>query len=163
MPGIDEIAALASIAGSLGGGKQLGGIAPPPNLGAGLGAMGPGGDIEEILARLARQNNFGAGMGQPLESAVTPPASALLGPSQAPDPLMGAGGVGPAQIQPQPQEQGGLLGGLGDKFGGFFGNLDENLQSPSKIIGLGLLNRLDPRLGLAGLLGGGLLGKNKVF
>jgi len=163
MPGIDEAAALASIAGSLGGGKQLGGIAPPFQPGGGV----QGNFLEDLvkqlglpsasaLSMLAGQNNF-----QPLEAAVTPPASALLGPSQAPDPLMGAGGVGPAQVQPQ--EQGGLLGGLGDKFGGFFGNLDENLQSPSKIIGLGLLNRLDPRLGLAGLLGGGLLGKNKVF
>ena len=41
---------------------------------------------------------------------------------------------------------------------GFANNLDNNLQSPTKIIGMGLLNRIDPKLGLAGLLAGGLLG-----
>lgn len=45
-------------------------------------------------------------------------------------------------------------------FDKFFNNLDSNLQSPSKVIGLGLLNRLDPRLAGAGLLAGGFLGPN---
>ena len=45
-------------------------------------------------------------------------------------------------------------------FDKFFSNLDTNLQSPSKVIGLGLLNRLDPRLAGAGLLAGGFLGPN---
>ena len=58
-----------------------------------------------------------------------------------------------------PQQQ----GGFGQKVGGFFGNLDENLQSPSKVIGMGLLNQIDPRLGAGGLLAGGLFGKNKLF
>ena len=52
---------------------------------------------------------------------------------------------------------------LGDRVGGFFGNLDQTLQSPSKVIGMGLLNRIDPRLGAVGLLAGGLLGQRKVF
>ncbi len=52
---------------------------------------------------------------------------------------------------------------LGQRAGGFFGNLDQTLQSPSKVIGMGLLNRIDPRLGAVGLLSGGLFGKNKVF
>jgi hypothetical protein len=53
--------------------------------------------------------------------------------------------------------------GIGDRVGGFFGNLDNTLNSPSKILGLGLLGRLDPSLSILGLLGGGLFGKNKVF
>lgn len=47
--------------------------------------------------------------------------------------------------------------------GAFFGNLDQNLQSPSKQIGLGLLSQIDPRLAQAGLLAGGFFGENKVF
>lgn len=45
--------------------------------------------------------------------------------------------------------------GMPDGIGGFFGNMDKTLQSPSKLVGLGLLNRLAPGAGLAGLLGSG--------
>lgn len=48
-------------------------------------------------------------------------------------------------------------------FGAFFGNLDKNLQSPSKQIGLALLSQIDPRLAQAGLLAGGFFGENNVF
>ena len=44
-------------------------------------------------------------------------------------------------------------------FNNFFNTLDSNLQSPSKVLGLSLLSRLDPRLGAAGLLGAGFLGQ----
>ena len=47
---------------------------------------------------------------------------------------------------------------MGDRVGGFFGNIDETFQSPSKVIGLGLLNRQDPNLALAALVASGLLG-----
>lgn len=52
---------------------------------------------------------------------------------------------------------------FGDRAGGFFGNLDNTLNSPSKILGLGLLGRINPGLSLLGLLGGGLFGGNKVL
>ena len=42
-----------------------------------------------------------------------------------------------------------------------FGNLDSNLQSPSKQLGLGLLGQINPNLPYAGLLAMGLLGPNK--
>ncbi len=48
-------------------------------------------------------------------------------------------------------------------FDKFFGNLDQNLESPSKLLGLGLLSRADPRLAQAGLVAGGLFGQNKLF
>lgn len=49
-------------------------------------------------------------------------------------------------------------------FDKFFGNLDQNLQSPSKMIGLGLLNRFGgPPAAIGGLLAGGLFGDNKIF
>ena len=51
--------------------------------------------------------------------------------------------------------------GFGDKLGGFFGNIDNTLQSPSKTIGLGLLGNIDPRLGYAGLLASGFFGGKK--
>ena len=47
---------------------------------------------------------------------------------------------------------------MGDRVGGFFGNIDDTFQSPSKVIGLGLLNRQDPNLALAALVASGLLG-----
>lgn len=43
-------------------------------------------------------------------------------------------------------------------FIGFFDKLDNNLQSPSKQIGLGLLGQQDPNLALAGIIAMGLLG-----
>ena len=55
----------------------------------------------------------------------------------------------------QPQEKSG--------FGAFFGNLDQNLQSPSKLLGLSLLSQIDPRLAQGGLAASGLFGQNKVF
>jgi len=56
--------------------------------------------------------------------------------------------------------------GTGDQLGPFakfFGNLDQNLQSPSKLLGLSLLSNIDPRLAQAGLFAGGLFGQNKLF
>ena len=44
-------------------------------------------------------------------------------------------------------------------FNQFFDTLDTNLHSPSKVLGLGLLSQLDPRLGGLGLLAGGFLGR----
>lgn len=46
------------------------------------------------------------------------------------------------------------LGGMD----GFFNNLDSTLNSPSKALGLGLLGRINPALGVGGLLFSGFGG-----
>lgn len=76
----------------------------------------------------------------------------LLGPMGPPAPQMGPpsglfGGMGPSA----PHTGFGMPQG----FGGYFGNIDKMLQSPSKVMGLGLLNSLVPGAGLVGLLGSG--------
>lgn len=52
-----------------------------------------------------------------------------------------------------------------DFFSGFFNNLDQGFQSPSRMIGLGLLNQIDPRLAMGGaaVQGLGLLGGKRLF
>ena len=52
---------------------------------------------------------------------------------------------------------------FGDRANNFFGNLDQHMESPSKILGLGLLGQIDPRLARLALIGGGLFGNNKVM
>ena len=55
-------------------------------------------------------------------------------------------------------------GGFFDRARGILGGIDKGLQSPSQIIGLGLLSQLSgghPAAGIAGLLGMGLLNRNK--
>ena len=129
---------LLSAGQSLLGQKQLGGIAPPVNLGGPMSGM----------SMLASQNNFGKDPiqeGKSVAEAAAPMPSGLLGEN---NPALKA-------LNATNQQPSGL--------GGFFGNLDDTLGSQSKVLGLGLLGQLDPRLGLAGLLAGGLLGKNKVF
>jgi len=134
--------ALASIFGTAAGGKQLGGVAPPFQ----AGAMGMDQD-EDILAKIRRMsqptpvmgvNNFPFGMND------SEPAA---GPNPEP--------VGP------PDELGKKP--IWGRLGGIFGNLDSNLASPSKQLGIGLLGELSPYGALAGLAAAGLLGPNKVF
>ena len=48
--------------------------------------------------------------------------------------------------------------GFGEKIGGFMGGMDKTLQSPTKRLGLGLLDQQDPRLALGALLASGLFG-----
>ena len=52
-------------------------------------------------------------------------------------------------------------GGFMSGFNNFLGGIDQGLQSPSKVLGLGLLNQIDPRLAGAGLLGMGFLGRGQ--
>lgn len=109
----------------------------------------PYGSIEDLIGKPQEQ-------GQELMAQA--PAQDQMGPPVGtPSPAEGdmAGQMGPPVELAGPENQGG--------FGGFFGNLDQNLQSPSKVIGMGLLNQIDPRLGAAGLLAGGLFGQNKLF
>ena len=100
--------------------------------------------IEELLAQQPQGQQ---------ELAAQVPAQDQMGP---PGPV-----VGPPISEQQRQDV--APQGFGGKVEGFFGNLDQNLQSPSKVIGMGLLNQIDPRLAAGGLLAGGLFGKNKLF
>lgn len=121
------------------GSKQLGGIAPAFNQGNGIGSQV---DSTALLDALK------------------------VGRSTPDVPVTPQGGVSDL-VTSKPSvfntdEQNKELEGpsFGDRFNGFFDNLDQNLQSPSKVIGLGLLNQIDPRLAGAGLLAGGLFGGN---
>lgn len=130
----------AALFSSLLGGQQIAAPAPaitPPQ----AGGLGQGSD--SLAARLAALSTKTPP--NPLQEAISQPASEMLGSATAPISAMGP---------PEAQSE----GGFGDKIGGFFGNLDQTLQSPSKTIGLGLLSRIDPRAGLAGLLASGLFG-----
>ena len=155
---------------SIFGGKALGAAAPIYNPGASNFQMGgllgdqtqpaqqmiqqgpslPYGSIEDLIGRPQEQ-------GQELAQQVTANDVAgipsLQGMAQQQGQAIGDPGMGQAQES----------GGFGQKLGGFFGNLDQNLQSPSKVLGLGLLSQIDPRLAQGGLLAGGLFGKNKLF
>lgn len=166
---------LASLAGSMIGGKQLGQAAPGHNTQAGGGfdplsldnPFGQQGAIQQL-------GNMGIGglLGSaPLDSLIGKPEG--RGESLAPQVTAQDGGgfdtgaFGQTQDFQNPVDPGVLdsLQQPGNEtgFGGFFGNLDQNMQSPSKMLGLGLLSQIDPRLASGGLLAGGLFGKNKLF
>lgn len=87
-------------------------------------------------------------------------AAAKAAPAALPG-LLGGAQMGPPAPAPQMGPPTGLMGGpqpgfdLTPGFEGFFKNMDSTLQSPSKLIGLGLLNQLAPGAGLVGLLGSG--------
>jgi hypothetical protein len=125
---------------------------PPQQLGGLLGTKIAGSAAEALgiapgLSELAQGNNFGATQGalQKSENAgVTPPVPNQLLTEE--NPALKA-----------------LQNAQPTGFEGFFGNLDDTLSSPSKLLGLGLLGQLGPIGGIGGLLAGGLLGKNKVF
>jgi hypothetical protein len=147
--------AVASTVQAAKGTDSVQGITPPPFLTSPGQFGGPMGAINQLgglngpmsgLGLLARANNFGNPIEQgknAAEDAVGPPITA-----------MGPGAPGTRTTDEQPPV---------NPFSGFFGNLDNTLGSPAKLLGLGLLGQIDPRLGAAGLLAGGLLGKNKVF
>ena len=158
------VLAAAKLASSLLGGKQIGPAAPafqpgPMSL---IGQTEPSGFLQQLLAH-DPTGGVGGVLGDiPQMNKPTKPADFVQ--EQAPESL---GGFDKKPIQKfqtgedlgELRPGGGLLGG----FNNFFGNLDEGLQSPSRIIAMGLLNRVDPRLGMAGLALQGLLGPNKVF
>ena len=167
--------AITSILKSLLGGRQLGAAAPPFQAGPSLGVgqdLGGGGlfDTLQAIQQFAQPQDISSlvGMqGQELASQVraqdAPQGSPeFMGPPQGfTGPAEGSPGfVGPPQGFVDPNLPGEKPTG---PFGSFFGNLDQNLQSPSKVLGLGLLNQLDPRLAGLGLFAGGLFGQNKLF
>lgn len=131
---------VGAVAPMLKGETMMGGIAPsfmPGQMGAPLG------DTAGMLQKGANGSIYD------LINAMPQPDSTPVGPTPAemgpPAPEMGP----PTELMNEPSSP----------FSGFFGNLDRNLQSPSKVLGLGLLGQLDQRLPLAGLLGMGLMGK----
>ncbi len=151
-------AAAVTTAGSAaaGSGKQLG--APAPAFGQGGGSPGllggPSLGLDpQLLELLSKQTQPQGGVTealaqQPQPQTVQAPGSNPLGIS---DTVNALPGVNQDVLGSLGQEEGGGLGG-------FFGNLDQTLQSPSKLLGLGLLNQIDPRLAGGGLLAGGLFG-----
>lgn len=130
-------AAMAQLASLFG--RGVGAPAPAPNLGGG-GLLG-GRDLAREIGELSQQGNFGQPLSQSLEEAETFPIGELTTDDiQADD---GPGFFGRAK-------------GFGS---GFFEGLDAQLQSPSRTLGIGLLNQARPgagnaALGLMGLLGG---------
>lgn len=103
-------------------------IQPPPPAGL-LGPVPKVGQVAEDFQQKIRDPNAGT-----LNEAITLPASEKLDRDDKDDRT------------------------IGDRIGGFFGNIDNTIQSPSKLVGLGLLNRQDPNLALAALVASGLLG-----
>lgn len=138
---------------------QGGGFDP---IGLNQGVFGQQGAVQQ-LGNLGISGLFGDDF---LESLIGPQES--RGQELAPQVLaQDAGPLGTTQDFQNPTDPN-ILESLQETpeksgFGAFFGNLDQNLQSPSKQIGLSLLSQIDPRLAQLGLLGGGLFGQNKVF
>jgi len=162
--------AAASILQTIFGQKQLGAAAPAFQPGqANFNALGIGqnDNFSDILQTILAQSpvNLESLIGRPEERGQelaaqvrAEPAQGtpgFVGPPNVPaGPVEGTEGfVGPANVP---------SGGQGP-FASFFGNLDQNLQSPSKLLGLSLLSQIDPRLAQGGLFAGGLFGPNKLF
>ena len=146
------IQAISAAAGQ----KQLGGIAPQSQPGESLGVGSTGGGLFDTLKAI---QSF-APEQQDLTDLVGTQGQEL--PSQPrPGDFVGSTII-PEEVGVPESRAGSGQQQLGP-FGSFFGNLDQNLQSPSKVLGLGLLNQLDPRLAGLGLFAGGLFGQNKLF
>lgn len=139
--------ALMGLAQSVIGSKQLGAAAPaftPASSGGVGGLLGA-----PPIAPTAAQNILGDLGGGSAQSLPSPdltrdeqdPVAASLKQSSLADIDNGA------------EKPGGL--------GGFLGGLDKGLQSPSQVLGLGLLGRINPNLPLAGLLAMGLLNRGR--
>jgi hypothetical protein len=150
-----DTATMMAMAGKLFGGKQLGGIAPAFN----SGQPASGGLLGQMPAGqqpLAQPN--------PLQSALGTlgQTQAAQDPGQMQTPVDGAkAGVLTAGGTPGGDTPG---GGFGQGFGNFLGGIDKGLQSPSQMLGLGLLSRLggnNNALPIAGLLGMGLFNRTK--
>ena len=128
-------------------GQSMGQAAPAFNLGqeAQQGLLGGAPQADPMQ---------GAPQANPMQDAM----GALQSAQAAQDPVTSKPSVFNTQQQnaAMPQEPGG--------FGGFLGGIDKGLQSPSQMLGLGLLSQLGGNsnaLPLAGLLGMGLLNRKK--
>lgn len=144
----NPLSALTMLPG-LFGGQQVGPAAPAFNTGmsAGVSALSPaiGGGITGLLGNLMQQMPL-TEESNPVTDAVRDAAPAQTMPGSMKDP------------NKSPEANDGF-------FNTVFNNLDQGFQSPSRMIGLGLLNQIDPRLAMGGaaLQGLGLLGGQKVF
>lgn len=140
MPGPLAAALIGSIIPSIIGGKQMGQAAP---------AFQPGPAFQ--MPELPQIDTGGLLGGGGVTDALQD--TGLGGFKAASNAQIG--GIGGPPEQP---------GGFGDKIGGFLGGLDQGLQSPSQLLGLGLLGQLggnSPALPLLGLLGMGLFNKGQ--
>ena len=170
----DPLSALASFGPSIIGTKQLGAPAPMPQFGGG-GMLETGFDPLEAqspeLAAMMQQYFAASQQEDPVGAAV----ASLPPPVDTPE-IRANDVAGLPDLQGMAQQEGQQIGipgivegeegspGIFDMFKSFGGNLDENLQSPSKLLGLGLLGQLSPKYGGAAGLGlMGLLGPNKIF
>jgi len=138
---------VSSTVSSVIGGKQLGAAAPPFQPGAGgLGnLLGSGGALESLNQPPITNQ---------LQSLIASAPASEAAPAATVGPPGNPAAVGPPESRAGGQEQPGFLNR-------FFGATDETLQSPSKVIGLGLLNQLAPGAGLAGIALSGLLGARR--
>ena len=139
-------------------GSVQGGAPAPAPMGMPPGLLG-GDSMKTLSAPTQTPTTDIAGLAQSASQSDPPLAMPMEGPPEGPPQPYGeygkpGGPSGPPQTE-TPQS------GFGDKLGGFFGNIDNTLQSPSKTIGLGLLGNIDPRLGYAGLLASGFFGGQK--
>ena len=160
--------ALASLASSAIGGKQLGQAAPAWSAQPSGGLLGPSGlqagqqgsKLQDVIPPESQFPSLG--VLKQLQSAgfggAATEAPNWFKQGSVPDTSVPSGEMGPTSWQDDPN-----VAKKQNPFSGFFGNFDQNIQSPGKQLGLGLLGSIDPRLGYAGLLGMGLFGKNKIL
>ena len=121
------------------GGKQ---VAPPapvatPPAPQGMNLFSPADELERELADLS-----------------------LLGPAARSNPAEVEDEAPMEEIEVTPLERTGTFAQEEQQpnfFTDLFGSMDNSLQSPAKLIGIGLLNQRNPGLGTALLAGGGLL------
>jgi len=127
-----EVQAVAEILKILIGEKQLGAAAPQFQPGESLGVGGGLFDTLEAIQQFSQPQDI---------ASLTGPQGQELAPQvRAEEPVTSM----PSVFNTQAQNQQG-------PFSSFFSNLDQNQQSPSKLIGLELLSQL------------GLFGQNRVF
>jgi len=164
------MAMMAQVASSLFGSKQLGGVAPAFNAGQSGGVAGgaPAGDQGMGLLGAA-----GIQTPDPLQGALSALGQTQGGqqspaPQEPPKPsAFDSGAFGMTQDFQNPIQGGNPLAQQPEKqtgLGGFLGGIDKGLQSPSQLLGLGLLSRLggnNSALPIAGLLGMGMYNRNK--
>ena len=135
--------ALASTASGMFGGKQLGDMAPAPNLGTTSPFTGMFPEMNNPYSGMSLLENLQqSGFGGALTKLGQPPVDEV-----------------PEEVQQDPLN---LPGKESSPFKDFMGGLDKGLQSPSQLLGLGLLSQLTdghPAAGIGGLLAMGLLNK----
>lgn len=151
-------AIMSSLGQSIIGGKQLGGIAPSFGGGGGLLSM-------EALKRLTPDMTTNMpGLFQGLATDSDPVGTtAESSPVPMPDPQAGPVTSKPSVFNTDAQNASLVEGdkGIFEQFGGLLGKFDKGLEkglsSPSQLLGLGLLGRINPDAPIAGLAAMGLL------